>query len=397
MAHFADGSAGNVVEIQEARTTRRGRAPRGRSADAVRVLYVDLEREWRGGQSQALLTLGGLRERRHEVELLAARDSALANRVSEAGITVHQVPQFGLRARAARAMRTLIARTRFELVHLNEPHALTAAWLARTHTRLPLLLSRRIGFPLQKNAVSQARYRAVERFIANSKDVAQSLIDSGVAAERISIVNEGVEIFPLRTPEQRSIARKHWGVRENEFFFGCVSVFVPEKGQRHLIEALPLVRALHPEVRLLLAGDGACRAELQALTTHLGQSEAVFFPGFVKDVAQVYAALDAFAFPSEFEGLGTALQAAMAAGLPCISTKRGALGEVVDGERTALAVEPNGQEFAVAMLRLINDGALRKSLSEAGRREVQQRFSAGRMVENTIRIYEDVLQKTRKS
>jgi len=42
----------------------------------MRVLYVDLEREWRGGQSQALLTLGGLRERGHEIELLAARDSA---------------------------------------------------------------------------------------------------------------------------------------------------------------------------------------------------------------------------------------------------------------------------------------------------------------------------------
>ena len=66
--------------------------------------------------------------------------------------------------------------------------------------------------------------------------------------------------------------------------FGCVSVFVPEKGQRHLIEALPLVRALHPEVRLLLAGDGACRAELEALTRRLGQTEAVLFPGFVKEV-----------------------------------------------------------------------------------------------------------------
>jgi len=175
-------------------------------------------------------------------------------------------------------MRSLIARRRFDLVHLNEPHALTAAWLAGAHRRVPLLLSRRIGFPLQRNTVSQARYRAVERFVANSKDVGQSLIDSGIAAERISIVNEGVELFPLRTPEQRSSARKHWGVRESEFLFGCVSVFVPEKGQRHLIEALPLVRALHPEVRLLLAGGGACRAELEALTKRLGQTEAVFFP-----------------------------------------------------------------------------------------------------------------------
>jgi glycosyltransferase involved in cell wall biosynthesis len=107
----------------------------------------------------------------------------------------------------------------------------------------------------------------------------------------------------------------------------------------------------------------------------------------------VYAALDAFVFPSEFEGLGTALQAAMAAGLPCISTKRGALGEVVDGERTALVVAPNGKEFAVAMLRLINDEGLQTKLSKAGRLEAEQRFSAGRMVESTIHVYEDVLKK----
>jgi glycosyltransferase involved in cell wall biosynthesis len=359
----------------------------------MRVLYVDLEREWRGGQSQALLTLRGLRERGHEAELLAALDAPLAQRVSKAGIRVHQVPRLGLRGWAAVALRRLVNHRRFELVHVNEPHALTAAWLAGAHKRLPLLLSRRIGFPLRKNWVSQARYGAVGKFIANSKNVAQSLIDSGIATERISIVNEGVEIAPLPAGEQRSSARKRWGVKDHEFLFGCASVFVPEKGQRHLIEALSSVRTLHPEARLLLAGDGATRAELGTLARRLGQSEAVVFPGFVNDVGQVYAALDVFAFPSEFEGLGTALQAAMAAGLPCISTRRGALAEVVDHERTALVAEPSARDFAAAMLRLITDEGLRKKLSKAGRHEVEQRFSAERMVENTIRVYEDVLKK----
>jgi glycosyltransferase involved in cell wall biosynthesis len=363
----------------------------------MRILYVDLEREWRGGQSQALLTLRGLRERGHEVELLAARRSPLAERAVEAGLIVHQVPRLGLRAWAARALRALISHGRFDLVHLNEPHALTAAWLAGTHERLPLVLSRRIGFPLKKNWVSRARYRSLERFIANSSSVARSLADSGVAAERISIVNEGVEIPPLSTPEQRDSARKHWGVREHEFLFGCVSVFVPEKGQRHLIEALPQVRASHPEARLLLAGDGRRRAELETLAKKLQQLEVVFFPGFVNDVMQVYAALDAFAFPSEFEGLGTALQSAMAAGLPCISTKRGALGEVVENERTALVVEPNAAALTLAMLRLLNDEELRRRLGNAGRREVQQRFSAACMVENTILVYDDVLKKRHKA
>lgn len=362
----------------------------------MRVLYVDLEREWRGGQSQALLTLLGLRERELQVELVAASDSPLATRSREAGITVHEVSRFGLRARAAAKIRGLLTQHGFDLVHLNEPHSLTAVWLAGAHKKLPLLLSRRIGFPLRKSWVSRERYAAVERFVANSKNVAQCLTDCGIAPERISIVNEGVEIPAPPSPDQRSGARKHWAVKEDEFLFGCVSVFVPEKGQRHLIEALAEVRKSHAEARLLLAGDGQCRAELEALAKQLGQSEAVIFPGFVKDVARVYDALDAFVFPSEFEGLGTALQTAMAAGLPSISTSRGALSEVVDREGTALVVEPNGKEFAAAMLRLMTDSGLRNKLSDAGRGEVRQRFSAEHMVDGTIRVYEDVLEKRRR-
>lgn len=363
----------------------------------MRVLYVDLEREWRGGQSQALLTLLGLRERELQVELVAACDSPLAVRSRNAGIIVHDVSRFGLRAQAASTIHGGLAHHSFDLVHLNEPHALTAAWLAGAHKKVPLLLSRRIGFPLRKSWVSRKRYAAVERFVANSKNVAQSLMDCGIARERISIVNEGVEIPALPTPERRNRARDHWGVKNNEFLFGCVSVFVPEKGQRHLIEALANVRESHHEARLLLAGDGQCRGELQELAKRLGQSGTVIFPGFVNDVAKVYDALDAFAFPSEFEGLGTALQAAMAAGLPSISTSRGALAEVVDRDGTALVVEPNGKQFAAAMMRLMNDEGLRKKLSDAGRREVQERFSAGRMVDGTIRVYEDVLKSWRKT
>lgn len=358
----------------------------------MKILYVDLEREWRGGQSQALLTLLGLRERRHEVELVAASKSPLAIRSEKAGIPVHGVARLGLRARAAKAISSLIGTKQFDLMHLNEPHALTAAWLARAHKQLPLLLSRRIGFPLRKGWLTRARYRSVSQFIANSEDVAQSLVRSGIERQKIALANEGVEIPPLPTTERRSKARKIWGAEEGEFLFGCVSVFVPEKGQRHLIEALATIRSSHPEARLLLAGDGPCRDQLEALAKQLEQWGAVRFLGFVSNVEQVYEALDAFVFPSEFEGLGTALQAAMAWALPCISTKRGALAEVVEGERTALVVEPNGKEFAVAMLRLMTDSSLRIRLGQAARQEVIERFSAERMVENTIHVYEDVLQ-----
>lgn len=363
----------------------------------MKILYVDLEREWRGGQSQALLTLKGLLKSGHNVELVAAKRSPIAQRSAADGIKVHAASHTGLRLSAARVLARVASEKEYALAHLNEPHALTAAWLAGLHRRMPLLLSRRIGFPLQRNWVSQARFRVVERFVANSEDVAKSLRAAGIARERISIVNEGVEIPSLVRAEARAKARERWGITDSEFLFGCVSVFVPEKGQRHLIEALSVVCEKYPHARLLLAGDGKCRKDLESMAVRLQQQDAVRFPGFVNDVDEVYAALDAFVFPSEFEGLGTALQTAMAMGLPCISTARGALKEVVDNQRTALVVEPNSREFADAMQVLMDAPELRIKLGRAAREEVIERFSADRMVTNTIVVYEDVvLKKTRQ-
>lgn len=354
-------------------------------------LFVDLDREWRGGQSQALLLLRGLYERGHAAELLTVRGSLLAKRARKEGVYVHTISGSLRRLRAAAKIRSLLADGHFDLVHVNEAHALSAAWLAGAHKRLPLLSSRRIGFPLQKNWVSKARFRALTRFIANSEQVAGSLSDAGLPAERISVVNEGVEIPVLPSRDERKIAREKWHVADGAFLFGCAGAFVPEKGQRHLVEALSAIRGKFPDARLLLAGEGKCLSEVRELVKRLGLDGSVLIPGFQTHMRDFYAALDAFLFPSEFEGLGTALQAAMAYALPVISTARGALGEVVKDGQTAIVVEPNAEQFSKAMERLLLDRELQKKLGEAGRDEVKERFSADRMVENTLRVYEDVL------
>ena len=220
----------------------------------MKILFVDLEREWRGGQSQALLTIVGLRKNAIEVILVAPNGCPLAERAAEAGISVHRVPKSGMRLWASLAIRTLLKQMRFDLVHVNEPHALTAAWLARAHHKLPLVLSRRIGFPPKKTWIARARYGALTHFLANCDDVRASLLRSGVNSERISVVNEGVEIPTPTTDTARAEARKKWNVQPDEFLFGCVGVFVPEKGQRHLIGALAILRKQFPDSRLILAG-----------------------------------------------------------------------------------------------------------------------------------------------
>src|SRR6266851_1763853 len=205
-------------------------------------LLVDLDREWRGGQNQFLLLLQGLYERGHAAELLTAKGSSLGHRASKLGFCVHYTSRDGLRLPAAAAMRRLISDERFDVVHVNESHALTAAWLSRAHRRAPLLISRRVGFPLGKNYFSRARFAAAARIIANSNWVAGQLAAAGLPRDRVTVIYEGVELPEPVTEDVRRAARAQWGVWENEKLLGCAGVLLQDKGQEWVIRALGQLR-----------------------------------------------------------------------------------------------------------------------------------------------------------
>jgi glycosyltransferase involved in cell wall biosynthesis len=357
----------------------------------VKALLVDLETAWRGGQNQALLILKGLRARGHEAELVAARGSALGERAAEGGVRVHSVSRGLFRVPAAWKVRELVRGRRFDLVHANEAHAVSAVWLAGAHKHIPFLISRRVGYPIGKSWASRARYEASARIIANSKWVAEQAADSGAPREKLTVVYEGAEIPPLFTEAQRRAARLRWKIPGEAPLLGCVGVLLPDKGQEWLIRALVELRKEFPGAKLLLAGDGPCRPNLESLARELGLGEAVLFPGFVKDVESVYAALDVFLLPSFFEALNNSLLAAMAYEIPSVAFNKGALGEIIEDEKSGLQVSgPDVEEINSATARILRDQTLAKKLGEEGRKRVQENFSAKKMVEGMIGVYEEV-------
>jgi glycosyltransferase involved in cell wall biosynthesis len=356
-------------------------------------LLVDLETAWRGGQNQALVLLKGLYEHGHAAELIAPEGSALGARAAESGICVHFVSEKMRRWAAARKIREVMRDGRIDLVHANEAHAVTAAWLGRAHRRAPFVISRRVGYPLGKNWISRAKYAAASKIVANSQWVADQAANSGAQREKLAVVYEGTEIPPKFSTEKRSAARQRWKVADNEPLLGCVGVLLPDKGQEWLIRSLAELRKEFSSAKLLLAGDGVCRAQLETLARELGVAEAVIFAGFVKDVENVYAALDVFLLPSFFEALNNSLLAAMAYEIPSIAFNRGALGEIIENGKSGLLVSgPDVAEICSAIRTILSNRAFGKSLAEAGRKRVEENFSAERMVDGMIRVYEEVLE-----
>jgi glycosyltransferase involved in cell wall biosynthesis len=341
-------------------------------------LHVDLGPRWRGGQSQALLLIQGLRERGHAAELVAMRGSPLAGRAEASGVRVHAVARLGARLHAALCLRRLLSRGRFDVVHCHDAHGLTAAGSAGVHRRAPVLASRRVAYPLSDGWFALARYRRARRIIAVSRFVKDSVVASGLPPEQVEVIYDGV-LLPPPAPCERSPGSPR---------IGCVGYLLPEKGQEVLVRALPLVLEKYRDCRLILAGDGPCRPRLERLALELGLGQAVQFAGLVEDVSRVYGALDVFLFPSLAEPLGSSLLAAMAHGLPAVAVASGAVPEVVeDGQNGLLVAAPEPGAIAAAAVRLLDDPDLAARLGAAARQTIERRFTAARMVEATLDLY----------
>jgi glycosyltransferase involved in cell wall biosynthesis len=356
---------------------------------SVRPLVVDLGRDFRGGQDQALLLLRGLLKRGHAPQLITLGDSLLARRAREAGVTVHEVPPRGRRLATYLMIRRLLRTRHVDVVHANEPHALTSAWLARAHRFVPLVVSRRVELPLSSDKFSMARYRAASRVVAVSDFVEKSMRGSGLSADRIEIIFVGVEIPAAVSSADRELARKRFAIPQDSVCLGNVAAFVPEKGHVLLLHAFAELRAQFPQCVLLLAGEGREKASLHALVRQLRLEEIVKFPGFVSDVESVYAATDLFVFPSHQEPLACAMLSAMAHGLPVVAFDRGGNPEAIeDGKNGLLVKDLDATALAVAMAHLVAHPHEASRLGRTARETVQSRFSADRMAEETLRLYE---------
>jgi glycosyltransferase involved in cell wall biosynthesis len=364
----------------------------------VRPLIVDLGREYRGGQHQAFLLLQGLRERGHAPELMALRDSLLASRAKEVGASVRLVDAGRRRLAAASQIRNLVRERRVDLVHANEPHALTSAWLARAHRAVPIVVSRRIALPISRSRLSLARYRAAARIVAVSHFVERSVIQSGLPADCITVIYDGVQIPPEISQAQRESARSQLGVPREIPCVGNVAAFVREKGQALLLEAFAKLRAQFPECVLLLRGEGPELRTLESLARELLVAEAVkFLPGGV-EIETMFAAMDIFAFPSHEEPLGSALLAAMAHGLPIVGFARGGIPEVVEAGKTGVLVgDLETESFTSAIAHLLARPDEADCLGKAARESAIIHFSVDRMVGRTLQLYESQIPMHQKA
>lgn len=169
-----------------------------------------------------------------------------------------------------------------------------------------------------------------------------------------------------------------------------------EKGAQDLIEAMPHIRARFPQTRLIVAGEGPLKDQLQRRVAELGLHDAVYFPGFVAGTNRnrLLALADVAVFPSRYEPFGIVCLEAMAAGVPVVVGDTGGLAEVVRHGENGLRVTPaQPQAIAGAVCSLLEAPDLAARLVRQALREIERKYDWSSIAQRTWGVYREVLQE----
>jgi glycosyltransferase involved in cell wall biosynthesis len=238
--------------------------------------------------------------------------------------------------------------------------------------------------------------RLARRRIAISRHVAAFVAARRLAPPaRIRVVPYGIDLDePVEGEDARAATRARFGWTDGEFVVGIVGRLIPGKGHDRLVRAVARASVVHPELRLLVVGDGPSRDDLDALIRDEAAATRVELVGFVDDVRPYVAACDVIAAPTEptlGEGFGLTALEGMAAAKPVLVTRVGSLPEVVIDGSTGVVVEPSSTPALTdALVDLADDPARAAALGKAGRARAEQEYGLQRMVDETIAVYEEV-------
>jgi glycosyltransferase involved in cell wall biosynthesis/tRNA A-37 threonylcarbamoyl transferase component Bud32 len=357
----------------------------------MRVMHLDTEPSWRGGQRQALLLGQELRRRGVEQVVLGPPGSPLLQACAAAAL-----PTLPIRQRtevdplAALALRRAFERWRPDIVHTHagHAHALAALALPRRWDRTwRLVVSRRVDNPPRRSLASRWKWIRADRILCVSKAIRDGMLElQGLDPARLGIVYSAA-------PRPAAPRRIQTWTPARPARLVTIGSLVAHKGHDVLLRALPLLRS--GPVELCLFGEGPERPALERLVAEAGLQGRVCLAGFDAHATDGLAEHDLYLHPSRTEGLGSSILDAMLHGLPVVASDAGGIGELVQNGRTGRLVRPEAPaELARAIDEALTEIEESRRMAETARRLAEQSHSPEALATATLAQYHRALEET---
>jgi glycosyltransferase involved in cell wall biosynthesis len=225
------------------------------------------------------------------------------------------------------------------------------------------------------------------RWLALSTQIREYLIASGCSERQVVQLPNGVDTTEYQDVATRREQRPP-AAPSDLLTVVCPARLSYQKGQDVLLKAWRVIHERAPTARLVLAGDGPQRPQLELLAAELGIADTIEFAGLVGDLRALFAAAHVFVLPSRYEGMPNALLEAMAAGMPCVATRvSGSEDIIIDNESGLLVPPEDPAALASALLAILTDHQRARSLGREARARVVRQFEQRQVLDETIALY----------
>lgn len=343
----------------------------------MKILEINTEKTWRGGERQTLYTVEGLKDKGINVELLCLNNYPLYNRAIKKGILVR-----GVKDNLMALFFLLKNGKNYDLLHCQTAKAQTLAVISKPSHSRPVVYTRRVDFR-PSGILTRLKYRFTDRVIAISEKIRQILKDLKPSGE--------IEVIPSCVQErgldiERALKLKSALNIKNKKILATMAALVPHKDPFTMVETIRLLSETRDDFIFLHFGDGQLREMVEKRIKDYGLQDKYILMGFHEDVEDFFPIIDVFVMSSSEEGLGSVVLDAFLYKVPVVSTVAGGLKETVGG-RGLLCPVKDPACLAYSINRLLQDSELRKTLIERAHRDVKIFYSTERMVESYLRVF----------
>lgn len=227
----------------------------------------------------------------------------------------------------------------------------------------------------------------VDAFFADCGDLVERFAAAGVSRERVMLDPPGVSLARIAREASEPFVRPL-----GHPVVGYAGALEHNRGLLVLVAAVPALRAVYPDIRVVIAGEGPARARLHSAATD-GRIELL---GHVESVPAVLAALDVCVFPVAEEGTPTSLLEAAALGKPIVaSAVRGIADLFDDGDEIALVAPGEASVLSERILGVLADPKASAAMGDRARLRVVDQYSSMAAVERHLKVYRRLITAAR--
>ncbi len=357
----------------------------------MKILHINTQRTWRGGEKQALGLIKGLLDRNYDVLLLCRKNSALHKQSVENHISVDTFsPICEFDPIAVSKLIRVCKIYKPDIVHVHDSHSHALAWLANC---TPLVVSRRVSFPLRSGWLSLKKYRFAKNIIAVSNDIKNVLIAEGIKENIIEVIHSAVQSDEfLSVNNDLACTRKSLGINSNSCVVGAVAHLAEHKGIDVFITSIKHILNSRNNLRFLIAGEGKIRNELENFAREEGVREHIIFTGYIPNISQLLSIMSVFVLPSiAGEGSPAVIKEALLSQIPVVATDCGGVREILqNGKFGKLVPVSNHIELANAILDVLANREYYHKLAIDGKEFIESTFSFEQLVQKTIEVYKSL-------